>query len=280
MDNPLYKYMLEEFSKNNLLEFSPLMGLLNLYGLDDGRARVVNKWNHYYFHQVGVPRVTNILDSINHKDLSGWIANLGRQYFSVRKTILDTGSLTHEMIEDYLMNNGQKAAYYSNYDNADQEQANNAYQNFIRCYNDIKSKDYKIDPICVENPIVTPFFGGTCDCMAHITDPKGDTKTYILDFKTSKKINFEYFIQVMFYTLGIKFINEVSGFNKFEPIDGIGIIRVNKEDIGYSYVLADFEHDPEFMQQLIQCVYSSLDWYYHQVSMQIYSFDYLKSFSL
>lgn len=274
----LFDYMMGEYNKNNYIEFGSLINLLNLYGID--RARYLYKWNYYkYKDLVGVPRVTNILDATNGKNLSGWIANLGKQYFSVRRTILDTGSLAHEMIEDYIIN-GQKAVFYDDYKNADTYQAENCYNNFIDCYKDINSKGYNIDPICVERPIITPFYGGTCDCIAKLTLPNNDIKTYILDFKTSKKITHEYFIQVMFYTLGIKFLNEVSNTKIIDPIDGIGIIRVNKEGYGYNYVFADFENDPDYMQALIQSVYSILDWYYHQVSIQIYSKDFQKKFSL
>lgn len=270
-NNYLYDYMMDKYIKNNLIEFKSLIELLNLYGIDRERS----KWDYYKFDSIGVPRVTNILNSTNSKDLSGWISGLGKSYFSVRKSILDTGSLTHAMIEDFIMNGG-KASYYSDYRNANENEANNAFNNFISWYNDMNNKGYSIEPIFVERQIVTPFYGGTCDFCANLTI-NGITKTYILDFKTSKKISYEYFMQIMFYILGMKFNNETNH-EKFPNIDGLGIIRVDKQYNQYNFVLANFEDDPQFMQDLISAVYSCIDWYYKCISIKNQSYDFNKSF--
>lgn len=272
MSNYLFDYMIDQFNKNYIVEFSPLMFLLDLYGID--RMRV--KWDHYKFDNIGVPRVTNILDDINSKDLSAYIANLGKQYFSERRRILDTGSLTHAMIEDYLMYGG-KASFYDQYNNADKKLADNAFNNFKNWYSDAQIKGYTIEPLFTERQIVTPFYGGTCDLCTNITY-RGKTRTYIIDFKTSKRIQYEYFIQIMYYILGMKFNNETNH-EQFPHIDGLGIIRVNKVGSGYQYIFADFENDPEFMQALIESVYTSLQWYYQKISIMIQSYDYEKSFN-
>ena len=76
------------------------------------------------------------------------------------------------------------------------------------------------DIIGMEKVITSPYFGGTVDCICRING-----RVYLIDFKTSKKISPEYLLQVCAYTWIIN-----SGYVENLPkIDGVGIIRVDKE---------------------------------------------------
>ena len=78
-----------------------------------------------------------------------------------------------------------------------------AYNNFVRWYNDRIAEGYKIEVLEIEKSIVTPWFGGTIDCIMRITDQQGISKTYIIDFKTSSKIAIDYLVQTYGYMWGV-----------------------------------------------------------------------------
>ena len=75
----------------------------------------------------------------------------------------------------------------------------------------------------VEIPVTCPWYGGTIDAIVKINGAY-----YIIDFKTSKNISFNYLVQVSAYMWIIN-----NGYSPNLPmIDGIGIIRVDKSCYG------------------------------------------------
>jgi hypothetical protein len=147
---------------------------------------------------------------------------------------------------------------------ADQLKALKSYHNFIRCFKDLSNSGYEIIPIYNEKPIVTPWYGGTVDFCAYIKGPNDVTKTFILDFKTSGSIAIEYFIQTYLYAQGHMFLkyNNLDGFGSLPDIDGIGIIRGDKEKDKYEYILVDILNDKDFINYINYAAFSMLDYYY------------------
>lgn len=224
-------------------------------------------WTHYSYNGIGIPRVTEILDStIGRQYLNNWAASLGSNYKSERQKILDTGTMAHAMIEDYLIKGYIKESY--NLPNADSIKAYKCFHNFVNWYKDMEAKGYKVTVIVVEKVLTCPYYGGTCDCIANITEPDGTSKNYILDFKTSKSIDYSYYLQTMFYTKAIQY-NHINGdLMDIPDIDGIGIIRVDKIKNNYEYLIADFERDPEFIQSVDAAAMDMLYWFYRQINIQ------------
>ena len=238
---------------------------LNLSGVEDR----TEKWTHYSFEGYGVPRVSEILDAtIGKSYLNAWAASLGDKYQHERMKILDTGSMAHEMIEDFLVKGYIKESY--NFHNADTMKAYKSYHNFVKWWNDMRIKGYKIKILAVEKVITCPFYGGTCDCIASIEDFDGIARTYVLDFKTSKSIDYSYFLQTMLYLKGILYnqLYVINDFIDIPSINGVGVIRVDKEKDNYEYLIADYDRDYPFIYRLEQATSDMINWFYEQISVQ------------
>ena len=86
-------------SINNFLSYDPLT---------EKRER----WDHYTFSGMNVPRVTEIISAtIGRGYLMKYAAKLGANYEKQNKMTLDTGTLVHAMLEDYIISGKPKAVY-------------------------------------------------------------------------------------------------------------------------------------------------------------------------
>ena len=235
------------------------------------------KWLTYSFNGYPVPRTTEIINSTINKDyLNKWAAKLGSNYNKEIDTILDTGSMVHNMIEDFITT-GRIKEKYPQYRMADPLKALKAYHNFLNFWNNMKTRGYIITPIAIELPFATPWYGGTIDFIAKITAPNGVSKVAILDFKTSSKISYNYFLQTEMYWQAMSFI--VNNYNicdigisqpqftkelidELRFISQIGIIRIDKQKDTYEYVLADLDADSIFLANLNYAASSMVNWYY------------------
>lgn len=252
--------------------YNNLNELLSLEDLQDKR----DKWTTYSYNGLNVPRCTEIIGStINKEHLKNWAAKLGDKYDSEMKRILDTGSLAHKYIEDYIQYG--KIYETNKYKHADQIEAMKAYHNFIKFWTDMKNKGYIIEPLFLEYSFATPWYGGTIDFIAGITPPNSNQrKLYILDFKTSKKITYTYFLQLMLYAQAYTscLVYEDINLLAYRQLNGIGIIRVDKQQDKYEYVLADFIEDEKFIDNLCTAASSMVNWFYHMnfIESEYYKF--------
>lgn len=198
--------------------------LTDIFLLDTLDEMYRNKHFDYYDYKgLGVPRVTRILDqAVNKEFLINWAAKLGSQkYFFEKNKATTIGSRTHELIEEYLVSGKFADRIFFKTPPSMKKNVSIAFDNFKLWMNDMANHNYFIsDIIAMEKVITCPYFGGTVDCICRING-----RVYLVDFKTSKKINPEYLLQVCAYTWIIN-----SGYVENLPhIDGIGIIRVDKE---------------------------------------------------
>ena len=180
-------------------------------------------FDYYDYQGIGVPRVTHILDQcINKEFLIAWAAKLGKQqYFYEKNKATTIGSRTHELIEEFLTTGRFAENIFYKIAPSLKKNVSIAFDNFKEWMNDLANHGYFIsDIIAMEKQITCPYFGGTIDCICRING-----KVYIVDFKTSKKISPEYLLQVCAYMWVCN-----SGYVENIPrIDGVGIIRVDKE---------------------------------------------------
>ena len=222
----IYENIIDKFSNDNYPEIEIPNELHDIFNLDyiDESYREKN-FDYYQFDSIGVPRVSRILDKTINKDyLMIWASKLGWEKYNIEKSkALTIGSRAHEMIEEYLRTGKYPNNILFKTPKHLRRSVSCAYKNFVRWMEDlVKRNIYLSDVICMEKEIVCPYFGGTVDCIARING-----RVFLIDFKTSKKISMEYLMQVCAYTWIIN-----SGYIEGLPhIDGVGIIRVDKEDI-------------------------------------------------
>lgn len=243
------------------------------------------KWSHYVFNGVNVPRTTEIINNtINKEYLNNWAAKLGPNYKRELDMILDTGSMVHAMIEDFITI-GRIREAYPEFKYADPLKAMRAYHNFRNFWQNMHTRGFKIEPIAIELPFSTPWYGGTIDFIAKIIDENGVEKIFILDFKTSGKISYNYFLQLEMYWQAMTFIvsnYDICNIKATQPhytkelvdqlrlISGIGIIRVDKQRDTYEYILADLDTDLSFLSRLDQAASSMVNWYYQMQYMDLW----------
>lgn len=198
--------------------------LTDIFLLDTLDEKYRDKHFDYYSYQnIGVPRVTHILNQCVNKDfLIAWAAKLGKQkYFFEKNKATTIGTRTHELIEEYLTTGRFAENIFYKTPPSMKKNVSIAFDNFKEWMNTLASKGYFIsDIIAIEKQITCPYFGGTIDCICRING-----KVYIVDFKTSKQISPEYLLQVCAYT----WICNSGYIPNIPHIDGVGIIRVDKE---------------------------------------------------
>ena len=229
----------------------------------------------YKFNGLPVPRVSNILkECISKEFLISWAARLGTQQYMIEKNKATTiGTRVHEMIENYLLTGNDLNLSYKIVPNYIKS-VNIAYNNFKLWVDNINNLGYKIEKIlATEQEVTCPYYGGTIDCIMKINGA-----IYIIDFKTSKQISYEYIIQTCAYMWLINngFFPEIS------HIDGVGIIRVDKEKEGKFEDLFLNEYTPyqkEIIDQYIRGFGSLLNSYYNNINMKILFSNYKKSYN-
>lgn len=235
---------------NNELE-----DVLVLYGFVDKKD-----WTHYQYESKSIPRVTEILsETIGKEYLTKWAANLGKRYFTEKKIILDTGTLVHELIDSRLvLFPTEEEIYRNSKEFADIRLAERCLRNFDLWLNKI-TKNYTIEALALEKKLVCPLYGGTLDFLCKINN-----KVYILDFKTSKSISVDYFYQLMLYKMAMDFNrNKTLDSIQFPIINGLGVIRVDKyKENSYEFLLADYEYDSEFLNNVEASANNMLRWFY------------------
>lgn len=165
-----------------------------------------------------IPGTTTVLSILAKPQLIKWANNLGLQGIDSSKytdAAARVGTLAHYLVQCHLTGETPDTDEYSK---AEISQAENSLLSFFEW-----EKNHKIVPVFTEKPLVSETFrfGGTIDCYAEI-----DGKMGLIDFKTSKAIYTEMFIQLAAYK---QLLNE-NGYK----VDNARIIRIGRdEDEGF-----------------------------------------------
>lgn len=230
----------------------------------DGVINKLDKFDTYEFKGRGVPRVSEILKKCLGKDyLVIWAARLGlEEYKKESNRTLYIGSIVHECIEYFLLHGDIKIP-----DNISSPAVRNkikrAVENFVDWYNSMISKGYIIRVIAIEQKTTNPWFGGTIDCIMNISNPNtGYDKNFIIDFKTSKSISIDYILQTYAYLWSVRW-NKQFYDPSLPDIDGIGIIRIDKEAVKFEDLFLTVTEHIEIMLDIEYTLNSMVNWYYH-----------------
>ena len=230
-----------------------------------------NSFSFYEYNGVRVPRVTAILSkTINKPGLINWAANLGRKNMYIEKKKATTiGTKVHSLIEDFLINGTYKREDMDFSDiqyMTDIDTSLIAFDNFKAWYENLTNNGYNINVIATECVVITPFFGGTIDCIAEINGA-----VYIIDWKTSKQISPEYFIQTAAYMWAIN-----NGYGPIPHVDGIGIVRLSKTGFGYtdSFLTYQSIEHARFIDDYLRAFGSLLQSYYNLIHIEKFNHNY------
>ncbi len=122
-----------------------------------------------------------------------------------------------------------------------------AYKSFQKWYSDIFLLA-DIEIIFHEKPLVCKYFGGTIDGLYKINN-----KIYLIDYKTSNHITFNYCLQLAAYRYMLREIGI--------EIDGCIILQLSKKSISYNEYVLHFNNQ-EHLDFINQCERTFLSFVY------------------
>lgn len=233
--------------------------------LDNMKKINVND-SDYEYEGRKVPRVTAILSRCIHNDsLMYWANNLGFKHKSYSKTLnmaSRIGSQCHSCIDNYIEACKNDDTYESDDMPDDMEpEAVSAYESFQKWYYDICYNN-NAEVIYHEKTIICKYFGGTLDGLYKING-----KLYLVDYKTSNHVRFNYCLQLAAYRIMLREVLHIE-------IDGAMIIQLDKHGNGYNEYLFDFAN-PEELQFMNECeqAFMSLVYSYYNIEYIESKFD-------
>lgn len=204
--------------------------------------------NSEYYNSDGtkVPRVTEILSRMIHSDgLMYWANSLGLKGFRYKDTLnkaANIGTAAHAAIEMYLKEK------IKNEDNI-------PFMGFLAWHTQLVAMGIVIEILAVEHRLTCQWFGGTLDCLARING-----KIYLIDFKTSNHVTFNYFLQLAAYRYMLRVVEGIE-------VDGVIVLQLDKTEPGFNEYLLDFIY-PEHIEFMNHCeiTFLSLVYAFYNVS--------------
>lgn len=267
MDNQNY----ENYSEDLLID-------LELTGIKEMLSKELE--GGYQYSNTYVPRVSELIRTTIFDDdkFNFALSNLKSKYEEIITKALQTGIVTHAMIEDYLIEGSRKDTinYMGKYPLAEIPKVLNCFNNFLGWFKYLKDMGLQFEVLKIEEKITCPWYGGTCDMIASITYPNGIKRTYVFDFKSSRKLSFEYYLQTMLYLKALNYNKAYTG-SDLPFIDGIAVLRLDKTNPVFEYIVLDKDINIDFLNHLDQACNSIIDWYYYLKSTQYYFKQFTKS---
>lgn len=181
-----------------------------------------------------VPRVTEVLSAMLHEDgLMNWANSLGWRRISYKafmKDASDKGTYSHLAIEKYLRNGSVDLLKDLQIPNERVLQVVQCCMDgFFQWWKELHTKYKKIEIVYLEETMIHQYFGGTCDCLLKL-----DGKYWLIDFKTSNHMNFNYALQLSAYRF---LLRELKGIE----ISGATVLKLSKTDGHYDEYALNFE---------------------------------------
>lgn len=191
-----------------------------------------------------VPRVTEVLSAMLHEDgLMNWANGLGWKRISYRafmRDAADKGTYSHLAVEKYLRNGSLDLNELGIPNERVMQTVQSCMDGFVDWWKKLHKKYKKIEIVFLEETMIHPYFGGTCDCLLKL-----DGKYWLVDFKTSNHMNFNYALQLAAYRFLLK---ELKGIE----ISGATVLRLSKTDHCYEEYTLDFSLE-EHVVFIVDC---------------------------
>ena len=143
------------------------------------------------------------------------------------------------------------------------KEVHNAFKNFLNWYDDKIKNGFVINIIALERETTNPWFGGTIDCVLNLQHCYYElNQTIILDFKTSKALSYEYFLQTYAYMWSWNW-NRTFIDPSLPLIDGIGLLRIDKQKPIYNEFYMTKDTNPYELVELDLALSSMICWFYN-----------------
>lgn len=204
----------------------------------------------YYYNEFKVPRVTKIIQRCIHNDgLMYWANSLGFKGQSYAKTLskaAEIGTQCHNNIDQFLTDHSHTAPPNIF------EEARNAYNSFLSWFEEV-NKYVTVKMLMHEESLVCKYFGGTLDGLYQI-----DGKIYIVDYKTSNHVTYNYCLQLAAYIIMLEKLRNIK-------VDGCIVLQLSKTSVSYNECMIDFRKEEErlYMEECKTAFLSMVLWYYN-----------------
>lgn len=168
---------------------------------------------HVYINKNGieVPSVTTIIKIIDKPEIPKWANALGLRnvkYDTYMEERADIGTDFHKMVEDYMSGKEVKGTHF--------KESIKMFKRFV-----VWAKNHYYKVFKHEVSLTCDNYGGTFDAIGEI-----DGVVTLVDYKTSKVIYPQFFIQLAGYASLIKEIEP----ELYEKIKSFGVITMRKEE--------------------------------------------------
>ncbi len=226
-----------------------------MVALIDTMGNIITDSNCYDFEGHKVPRVTKILSRCIHSDgLMYWANSLGFKHQSYKKTIdaaANIGNQCHNGIDHFLEDDSYE------FPQINTVEATMAYRSFLKWFNDVKSIT-ALEVILHEHTLICKYFGGTLDGLYKING-----KIYLVDYKTSNHVTFNYCLQLAAYRYMLRVVMGIE-------IDGCIILQLSKTDISYNECVLNFDnpYDIQYMNDCELAFFSLVFAYYNIANVE------------
>lgn len=185
----------------------------------------VNINDTYICNGKRVPRVTEVLSAMLHDDsFMSWSNSLGWKRISYKafmKDAADKGTYSHMAVEKYLKNGSVNLSEFNIVNKDILKVVESCLDGFKKWWEDLHRKYSKIEIVFVEETLIHPYFGGTCDCLLKVDD-----KYYLIDFKTSNHMSYNYGLQLSAYRFLFKELKDID-------IGMCSIVMLDKKNHNY-----------------------------------------------
>jgi len=206
----------------------------------------------YEYNGIKVPRVTKIIQRCIHSDsLMYWANSLGFKHMSYKRTLnasANIGSHCHNNIDMYIEDDSHKI------NGSLPVESQFAFNSFVKWFNTLKIGN-AVEVIFHEKTLICKYFGGTLDGLYRING-----KIYLVDYKTSNHITFNYFLQLAAYRYMLRVVLGIE-------VDGCIVLQLSKSAISYNEYVLNF-NIPDHLVFINDCemAFLSLVFSYYNIS--------------
>lgn len=196
-----------------------------------------------------VPRTTTVLSRmLEDPNVAQWANSLGFKHLGYNKElskIYAIGTAVHEQINQFLSGK-----------NIEEALVTNGFLAFVEWYKQISPLGVEI--MGLEEHLINDYYSGTYDALMKINN-----KIWLIDFKTSNKVNFKYFLQLAAYR---RLLREVKGIE----VDGCMILQLSKYHPSFLEFVADMHYVPhtEYINRAEQTFLALLYSFYNAMYLE------------